>query len=146
MIINALRNIDPNLITVCMPEGVGTSEAWAQQKIRVDVSRKGGRVWTNKMGAAHDLKSNRQIRYGLANDSPRINKVLKSSDLIGVIPTLITPAMVGRYAGLFASIEVKKPGWHYRGGEHESAQLAWMQLILSLGGIAGFSTGGTHEL
>jgi hypothetical protein len=146
MIINALREIDPNLITVCMPDGIGTSEAWAQQKIRLDASFKGGRMWTNNMGAAHDLKANRMIRYGLANDSARINKVLKSSDLIGVMPTLITPDMVGHYAGLFTSIEVKKPGWHYRGGDHEAAQLAWMQLILSLGGIAGFSTGGTHEL
>ena len=116
------------------------SETAAQQQIRLAESRKGNRVWRNNRGAAYD-ETGRFIRYGLANDSKAMDKKIKSSDLIGVTPYTITAADVGRLVGIFTSIEVKRPGWVYKGTPREVAQLAWNNLILSMGGIARFSTG-----
>jgi hypothetical protein len=87
----------------------------------------------------HDGK--RMVRYGLANDSAALSKCLKSSDLIGITPHTVSAYDVGRLLGIFTSIEVKRPGWKYRGTEREQAQHAWLQLIISLGGIGRFSTG-----
>jgi hypothetical protein len=83
----------------------------------------------------------RMIRFGLANDSPALSKQIKSSDLIGITPYTITAADIGRLIGIFTSIEVKPPGWVYKGTPREVAQLAWINLILSMGGRARFATG-----
>jgi len=79
------------------------------------------------------------VRFGLGNTSPKINKVRKSSDLIGVTPILITPEMVGKTIGVFTGIEVKKQNWLYTGTEREVAQLNFSNHVKSFGGIAGFS-------
>jgi len=145
MIINPLIEVNtpfPN-DTLCYtnsPSIPAYTEAMVQQKIRLQWSEKGGRIWRNNVGAATD-DNDRHIRYGLANDSARLNRKLKSSDLIGILPMVITQEMVGRTAGIFTSIEVKKSGWRYKGTDRERAQLAWLRLILGLGGISGFSTG-----
>ena len=85
-------------------------------------------------------QNGRSIRYGLANDSKKVNKVLKSADLIGITPVLITQGMINTIMGVFTSIEVKRAGWTYTGTEKEQAQLAWMHLITLFGGRAGFAT------
>ena len=81
------------------------------------------------------------MRYGLGNDSPKINEVLKSADLIGIKSVTITSTMVGHSFGQFVSVECKAPGWQYTGGGREKAQIAWANLINSMGGMAIFSTG-----
>ena len=115
------------------------SEAAAQQQIRFKFAHRGGMLWRNNVGACIDERGNR-IRYGLANESKQMNSKIKSADLIGITPVTITPPMVGAVLGVFTSIECKRPGWQYKANTREQAQLAWAELILSMGGFAQFAT------
>lgn len=108
------------------PEG---SEAAAQQQCRLNASKAGVRLWRNNLGSYRDERGN-WVRYGLCNDSAKLNAALKSSDLIGIGP-----------GGKFIAREIKRPGWKFKGDEHERAQLAFLQLITGMGGDAKFSTG-----
>lgn len=118
----------------------GRSEAAAQVQVRLEASRQGWPLWRNNVGSLRDQRGV-PVRYGLANDSPAVNARIKSADLIGIRPITITPAHVGRVVGQFVSREVKAPGWRYSGNAREQAQLAWAQLILSLGGDAAICCG-----
>lgn len=118
----------------------GTSETAVQSAVRLAFAKTGGRLFRNNVGVLKDLRGV-PVRYGLANDTPQLNKVLKSADLIGWRPVTITPQHVGTTIGQFISRECKKVGWHYTGNDHERAQLAWMQLVLAGGGDASFTTG-----
>ena len=109
------------------------------QQIRLAASKAGARLWRNNNGAAYDARGH-LVRYGLANESERISKEIKSSDLIGIEPVLILPEHVGKIIGRFVSPEVKRTGWTYTGKDREKAQLAWINLINSLGGRAMFAT------
>lgn len=111
------------------------NETELQKLIQLEASKRGIRLWRNNMGATYD-QTGRFIRYGLANESAAVNKVLKSGDLIGITPKIISPDDIGHTVGVFTSIEVKRPGWQYRGHGREPAQQAWANLVLSLGGIA----------
>lgn len=119
----------------------GGTETAVVQKARIVASSRGDRAWRNNRGACQD-KTGRHIRYGLANDSKELNEIIKSSDLIGIKRRLITPADVGTTIGQFASYECKKPGWKYTATPRERGQLAWLALIISLGGIGKFITDG----
>ncbi len=116
------------------------SEAALQNLVKLEASNKGCRLWRNNVGAAY-MKDGSFIRYGLANDSATLNREIKSADLIGIRPVLITPDMVGTILGQFLSREIKASGWKYTGTDREKAQLAWAELILSLGGDAAFAVG-----
>jgi len=129
-----------------MSDADGKSEAWAQQQVRLKAAHAGAPSWRNNVGATPakcpDCGAPRQpIRYGLANDSHKLNEKIKSSDLILAIPRLITPVMVGSTIAQFGSIETKRPGWRYTGKGTEPGQAAWLALIARLGGYATFSTG-----
>lgn len=118
------------------------NEPQVQQKVRMAIQHCGGRLWRNNVGAVN-LPSGRVLRYGLANDSKQVNVELKSSDLIGILPVMITPAMVGRTIGVFVSVEAKTGDWKFSDhNPREVAQRNWLRLVLQHGGIAGFSTGG----
>ena len=121
-------------------DGAPLSEAASQQQIRLEAPKQGVRLWRNNNGATMD-ETGRLIRYGLANDSAAMSRSIKSSDLIGITPTIITQVHVGQTVGIFTSIEVKRPGWVYKGTPREAAQLKWINLVLSFGGRAQFATG-----
>lgn len=118
----------------------GLSEAAVQQQIRLEAGRRGVALFRNNNGACMDEETNRLIRYGLANDSKAMNEKLKSHDLIGITPHIVTVADVGCTLGLFTSIETKRAGWKYTGTDREKAQLAWSKLVIKLGGRAMFAT------
>lgn len=122
------------------PNARSKSESWAQTEVRLEASLKGMKLWRNNVGALLDQRGV-PVRYGLANDSKQLNERIKSADLIGIKPVLITQAHVGATIGQFLSREMKHPGWSYCGDPHERAQLAWAKLVVSLGGDAGFATG-----
>lgn len=119
----------------------GKSESFAQQEIRLEAPRHGVALWRNNNGAFKDEENDRLIRFGLANDSKAMNDRIKSHDLIGITPIVITPEHIGKRLGVFTSIEVKKPGWIFKGTQRELAQQAWANLVISLGGFAQFATG-----
>lgn len=141
------------------PDPEGRMEDYAQSLIRREAPRRGWWLGRNNVGAYNAKPSkkcevcghvpktpSRWVRYGLANDSAQMNEAVKSADLIGLRPVLITPAHVGTTIGQFVSIEAKHPGW--KPGEdskREKAQFAWAGLIRSKGGLAVFSTGELPE-
>jgi hypothetical protein len=118
----------------------GVAEANVLVAVRREAAQKGFRLWRNNNGATYDA-NNRFIRFGLANDSEAVNRRIKSADLIGCRPVVITAGMVGHVVGQFVSREVKAVGWHYTGTEREQAQLRWAELVAGLGGDACFATG-----
>jgi len=139
---DALNDLRHTLGAVDQPEHVhGTSEAVIQQRVRLSASETGARLWRNNNGVAQN-PTGQPVRYGLANESTKINRVLKSSDLIGITPVIITPEHVGHTVGVFTAIEVKKSGWCFRGASRETAQLKFILLVLSMGGIGKFNSTG----
>lgn len=121
-----------------------TSEAYVQSLVRLEAPAKGVRLWRNNVGVLFDANG-RPVRYGLANDSATLNRELKSGDLIGWRPVLVTPDMVGRVIAQFVSRECKPADWRPalsgERWEHEEAQRRWAKLINDAGGDACFATG-----
>lgn len=118
----------------------GFRESDVQNSVRIAASRAGWRLFRNNRGAGK-LDNGNFVRFGLANDSSAVDKIIKSHDLIGIRPVLITSDHVGHIIGQFVSLEIKRPDWKYSGSEREVAQLKWAQLITALGGYSKFSKG-----
>ena len=121
------------------------TETQVQQELRVLAPHHDGHLWRNNSGALKDDRGN-MVRYGLANDSTRLNKVLKSSDLIGFTSLTIQPSDVGRRVAVFTAVEAKKPGWKAPTNERETAQATFLKLVHAGGGIATFATAPTDYL
>lgn len=97
-----------------------------------------GPIWRNNSGACED-KTGRLVRYGLGNDSAQLNAVIKSSDLIGITPVIVTAEMVGQTIGVFTALEVKAPGWVLRPSDARGlAQAKFHDIVKKAGGYAGF--------
>lgn len=126
------------------PRAVPRSEADIVALARLNGSRAGMRLWRNNNGATYDGQG-RFIRYGLANESERLNKALKSPDLVGWRTVVIDVAHVGRPMAQFVGIECKAPGWRYRGDGREVAQQKFLTLIETAGGHARFTCDGGVE-
>lgn len=114
------------------------SESENMQTIRLEASRRGWLLLRNNSGAYFD-KHGRIIRYGLGNDSAKVNAAIKSPDLIGIRTVTITPDMVGMTIGQFVAIETKKKGW--RMDKTAKAQANFGKIITERGGIFQFATG-----
>lgn len=115
-------------------------ESKVQALARVEASEQGLRIWRNNVGVAFDKKGT-PIRYGLANESAQMNRVIKSSDLIGIKPILILPEHVGQTIGQFIARECKASDWRYMHSPREAAQKKFLDLVNSLGGDGQFLTG-----
>ena len=114
------------------------SEAAVQQRTQLLAAKSEGILWRNNVGVAVD-PAGRPVRYGLANISKQMNTNVKSSDLIGITPVVVTSLMVGSTVGVFTSIECKHMGWNWgEDTERETAQLKYHHIVTSMGGIAGF--------
>lgn len=116
------------------------SETRVQTLVRLEATRVGGRLWRNNVGATY-TDDGRYLRYGLANDSKKMNSKIKSSDLIGIRPVYITPRMIGVTIGQFIARECKPEKWTYAETPRELAQLNFLELVMSLGGDAAFAIG-----
>lgn len=136
-----LRNIMGTSGQLISPTDV-TTEATATKYRRLKAAETGGVLWRNNVGQVdpHSYKG-QFIRYGLANDSKQMNSVIKSSDLIGITPVIITSEHVGCTIGQFTAREMKKPGWQFSNSPRERAQSSFLQLVIAKGGDACFSTG-----
>lgn len=116
------------------------SESYTQSLVRLEAGRKGVKLWRNNVGVLPN-ENGVPVRYGLANDSKQLNATIKSGDLIGWRPLVITSAHVGHRIAQFVSRECKRPGWKYTGSDHERAQLRWAEAVTVDGGDACFVSG-----
>lgn len=116
------------------------SESRQQQLVRLDAAQHGVWLTRNNVGALLDDRGV-PVRYGLANETSAMNKVIKSGDLIGIRPVLIGPQHIGMTIGQFVSREVKHETWQWKGDKHELAQQAWANFVIAKGGDACFCTG-----
>ena len=98
-----------------------------QHLIQIEAAKIGMILLRNNSGCLRDV-TGREVRFGLGNDSKRVNEVRKSSDLIG-----------WRH-GRFCAVECKAPGWRYRAKGREVAQLNFINAVLRDGGFACFAT------
>lgn len=115
------------------------SEAQVQQDLRLLAAQHGGSLWRNNMGACRD-DTGRMIRYGLGNDSKKLNEVWKSSDLIGITPVTVMPHHIGQRLGIFTAVEVKHPTWRGPSNARELAQRNFILDVTRMGGIGIFAT------
>jgi hypothetical protein len=106
------------------------TEGDVQNLIRIEGAKNGLMFWRNNSGVLKDT-TGRAVRFGLGNDSKRVNMVSKSSDLIGI----------WKPYGIFVAVECKIEGWRYTGTVREVAQLNYIKLVRQYGGIACFATG-----
>ena len=117
----------------------GKLESKVQDKTRALASQFDILLMRNNVGAFQDDRGN-FIRYGLMNDSKRLNEEIKSSDLIGITPVTITADMVGKTFGVFTAIESKREGWRRSPTDkREAAQAKFHEIVRKLGGFAGFA-------
>ena len=98
----------------------------------------GCRTWRNNSGVLIN-PAGVPIRFGLGNESARINKICKSPDLMGIVPVKIRAEHVGLTLGVVLAVEVKHEGWIYSGSAHEKAQYNFLKQVSEMGGLAGFA-------
>lgn len=114
-------------------------ESPVQTRLRLHLARLGWLMFRNNRGAGKiSLPGglSRFIRWGLANDSKKLGDAIKSGDLVGGRPVLITQEMVGKVILQFASVECKKEGWRPDGSLEYCAQVQWAKLLQDHGGFA----------
>jgi hypothetical protein len=138
----AVRELQALTITESLPDtySANTPETTIQAAIRVEAANLGMVLWRNNAGMAFDQKGN-PIRFGLANDSQQVNRRVKSADLIGIRPVLITPPMVSTTIGQFVAREVKRGSWTYKGTDREKAQKKFLDICTVLGADGRFANG-----
>lgn len=128
-----------------LPEAVpGRSEAAVSaDAVRQARELHGAYCWRNNSGAFDPNKPpSPGTRWGLGNISAPVNKVMKTSDYIGIWPFHVEPHHVGMTIGQFYAREDKEEGWVYTGTPRELAQLNFGELVIRLGGRFHFHAGG----
>lgn len=118
-------------------------ETPVQQRAMLHMARLGGIPQRNNVGVA-DMDGT-PVRFGLMNRSKQENEQFKSSDLIGPTPLLIEPHHVGRVMGIYTAFETKRTGWTLQPADKRAqAQLRYIELMRSVGAIAGFVSDPAH--
>lgn len=115
------------------------SETYVQNVLRVLASsREHAYLWRNNVGATQ-TPDGRMIRYGLCNESKKLNQRFKSSDLIGGTPVTVTADMVGKRVMIFTAVEVKKADWKPGSDtQRERGQLRFINAVRAAGGFGFF--------
>ena len=107
--------------------------------IRLDAARRNIHLWRNNVVVLFNEEGT-PVRCGLANTSKKENEIVKSSDFIGITPVFITQDMVGQVLGVFTAVETKKTDWKFYASDKRSvAQKNFIDIVLRLGGFAGFA-------
>ena len=92
-------------------------ETKIQNRIMMDMSKKGYLVWRNQVGLFKTMDG-RTVNIGIKG----------SSDLMAVKPTVITPDMVGQTLAVFVAVEVKTAT-----GRQSEPQKKWQKAVEKLG-------------
>lgn len=133
----------------------GASESRVQSLVRLEAAQHGVHLFRNNVGGGSIVDTDNLcdtcmqrarpsfIRWGLANDSKRINDAVKSADLIGWRTVSITSAHVGTLMAQFVSREIKSGEWTagHKMTKREQAQIEWANLVNSNGGDAAIVNG-----
>ena len=92
-------------------------ETKIQNRIMMDMSKKGYLVWRNQVGLFKTIDG-RTVNIGIKG----------SSDLMAIKPTVITPEMVGQTLAVFVAVEVKTET-----GRQSEPQKKWQKAVEKLG-------------
>lgn len=145
----ALHDLRRRLLPDYKPDGDAAGADWSEarvtQEVRFEAGEKGVMLWRNNVGGYEDPNNpGRWIRYGILNDSEKLNEKFKSSDFIGIRKRLVMPAEVpptGLLIGQFVAREMKHARWAWSGTDREVAQQNFIDLVTSAGGDAAFAKG-----
>ena len=96
-----------------------------QNKCRKAAAQCGATLFRNTVGTAI-TKDGSFITFGLG---------VGTSDLIGFVPVVVTPNMVGKKVAIFAGIEIKTPG-----KKPNDAQQRFIDFVAGHGGLSGYVT------
>lgn len=96
------------------------------QRVQLDASRRGYRLFRNNVGQLLDARGV-PVRYGLCPGS---------SDLIGWRELVITPDMVGHTVAQFCAVEVKTAT-----GKPTPQQMQFLESVAQAGGVAVIARG-----
>lgn len=122
---------------------MATPEAKSSLSVRERASDWGLRLFRNNSGALMN-EVGIPVRFGLGNESKKVNQELKSGDLIGWTPLIITQEMVGKQVAVFTNIEAKAKGFKerekYNKNTREYGQDKWNKMTNKAGGLAGFAS------
>ena len=126
------------------PVSSDRSESSVQANIRIAASlNHKAPLWRNNSGAGEftdEHGKTRYVRFGLGNESARLNKRWKSADLIGICPLVIQHRHVGRTIGVFLAVETKPEGWSLKPSDKRAeAQGNFLNSVASFGGLSGFA-------
>lgn len=114
------------------------TEAQLLSEVRIQAPKYGSFLMRNNSGVFVNQKTNRPIRFGLGNDSSRLNSKFKSSDLIGITPRRCE---CGRIHGIFTALEIKKPKWKFdKNNNVHVGQNNFLNKIRENGGLCAFIT------
>lgn len=116
-----------------------TDETTVQNRVRLEAAEHNILLWRNNSGVFTN-EVGVPVRFGLGNTSAKINKKIKSSDLIGITPVIITAEHVGRTMGVFTAFEIKNLGWVNVTNQREIAQQEFLKHVNRTGGIGAFVT------
>ena len=126
------------MVMLRLMRNIEMKESAITSHIRLDAANQGIDLWRNNSGGFYD-ETGRFVRYGLGSFTDRDQKA--SSDYIGIVPTLITPDMVGKIVGIFIAVEMKPEGWKfYQSDKRALYQRNFHDIVRKAGGFAGFAT------